>query len=528
MSPTIVVAEEIAPAGVEALAAHGTVVDAAGWDRHRLREALAGADALVVRSATQVDADLLAAGPNLQVVGRAGIGVDNIDLAAATAAGVMVVNAPAANIVSAAEHTLALLLAQARNVAVADASIRAGRWDRAKLKGVELNGKTLGIIGFGRIGKLVAGRAKAFGMDLITYDPYVAPESGRRLGVEVVGLDELFARSDFITVHLPKTKETAGLLGADAFGAMKDGARIVNTSRGGIIDEQALVDAVRAGKVGGAGLDVYDAEPLPDDSPLRGVPEIVLTPHLGASTTEAQDRAGIDVADAVVAALSGELVASAVNLDVGPPADLEVSEYLPLVERLGSLFVSLARGIPSQITLRVGGQLAEHPVGPLRLALLKGGLGRVSSEHVTYVNAGQLGDAQGVKVVTETSDDAREFVSLVEITGTLGERSPSVTGTVTGKGPTLVGIDDMEIELPLGRNMLVVRHADKPGAIGKVATFLGNVDVNIANMVVGRNRVAGEPALMGLDLDQPLTEAQVDELRAIDGIEKARFLQFGP
>lgn len=528
MPPIIVVAEEIAPAGMEALARHADVVDAAGLDRGSLIEALGSANALVVRSATQVDAELLAAAPDLQVVGRAGIGVDNIDLGAATAAGVMVVNAPAANIVSAAEHTLALLLAQARNVAVADASVRAGRWDRSKLKGVELNGKTLGIIGFGRIGKLVAARAKSFGMDLVAHDPYVTPESGRRLGVEVVGLDDLFARADFITVHLPKTKETAGLLGADAFAAMKDGVRIVNTSRGGIIDEQALADAVAAGKVGGAGLDVYDAEPLPGDSPLRGVPEVVLTPHLGASTAEAQDRAGIDVAEAVVAALSGELVSSAVNLDVGPPADLEVAEYLPLVERLASLFVSLARGIPAQITLRVGGDLSEHPTGPLRLALLKGALSRVSSEHVTYVNAGQLGDAQGVKVITETSDDAREFNSLVEITGTLGERSPSVTGTVTGKGPTLVGIDDMEIELPFGRNMLVVRHGDRPGAIGRVATFLGDHEVNIANMVVGRNRVAGEPALMGLDLDQPLTEAQVDELRGLDGIEKARFLQFGP
>lgn len=526
MPPIVVVAEEIAPAGIEALRRSCEVVDASSFDREALLACLDGADALVVRSATQVDAELLERAPSLQVVGRAGIGVDNIDLDAATAAGVMVVNAPAANIVSAAEHTMALLLAQARNVPRGDATMRQGLWERSRLKGVELNGKTLGIIGFGRIGKLVAARAKAFGMGLVAFDPYVPPESGRRLGVEVVELPELLARADFITIHLPKTDETASLIDADAFAMMRDGVRLVNTSRGGIIDEAALVDAVASGKVAGAGLDVYDHEPLPADSPLRDVPEVVLTPHLGASTTEAQDRAGIDVAEAVVAALSGELVSSAVNLDVGPPADLEVAEYLPLVERLATLFVSLARGTPSQITLRVGGELAEHPCGPLRLALLKGALGWVSSEHVTYVNAAQLAEARGVKVVTETSDDAREYLSIVEISGTLGERSPSVVGTMTGKGPTLVGIDDMAIELPFGRNMLVVRHADRPGAIGKVATFLGDRGVNIANMVVGRNRIAGEPALMGLDLDEPLTEAQVEELRAIPGIEKARFLQF--
>ncbi len=522
----VVVAEELAPAGLEALAAGGEVVNAAGFSRQALAEVLADADALVVRSATQVDAELLAAAPTLQVVGRAGIGVDNIDLAAATAAGVMVVNAPAANIVSAAEHTMALLLAQARNVAVADASMRAGRWDRAKLKGVELNGKTLGIIGFGRIGRLVAARAAGFGMELVAYDPYVSPDSGRRLGVEILTLDELFSRADFITVHLPKTDETAGLIGESAFAKMKDGVRIVNTSRGGIIDEEAIVEAVRAGKVGGAGLDVYEVEPLDESSLLREEPRIVLTPHLGASTAEAQDRAGIDVAEAVSAALGGELVSSAVNLDAGPPADLEVTEYLPLVERMAALFVSLARGLPSQITFRVGGELADHPLAPLRLALLKGALSGVTSEHITYVNAGAMAEAKGVRIVTETSEDAREFVSLVGISGTLGERSPSVTGTVTGKGETLVGIDDMEIELPFGANMLVLRHEDKPGAIGRAATFLGEQGINIANMVVGRNVVPGAPALMGFDLDQPLSESQVDALRAIPGIEKARFLQF--
>lgn len=524
----IVVAEPLSSAGIAVLERRHEVRELAGSDRQELLAALADACALVVRSATQVDAELLAAAPELRVVGRAGIGVDNIDLEAATRAGVMVVNAPASNIVSAAEHAFALLLAQARQIAPADASMRAGRWDRALFNGVELNGKTLGVIGFGRIGKLVASRAKAFGMDVVAYDPYIAPDSGRRIGAEIVALEDLYARSDFITIHLPKTKETTGLLGEAAFAAMREGVRLVNASRGGIVDEVALAASLATGKVAGAALDVFEVEPLPSDSPLLGLSQVVLTPHLGASTTEAQDRAGIDVAEAVVAALAGELVASAVNLDTGPPAGHEVSEYLPLVERLATLFVSLARGLPAQINLRVGGQLAEHHCGPLRLAVLKGALAHVSSEHVTYVNAAHLAEERGVKVVTETSDDAREYLSVVEVSGRLGERSPSVAGTVTPKGPTLVGIDDMAIELPFGSNMLVIRHEDKPGAIGRVATFLGDRGVNIANMVVGRNRVVGEPALMGLDLDQPLDADQVEDLKALPGVEKARFLRFGP
>lgn len=521
-----VVAEEIAPSGIAALAEIADVVDATGMTRDELLECLNDADALVVRSATTVDDALLASAPRLRVVGRAGIGVDNIDLGAATRRGVMVVNAPQANIVSAAEHTMALLLAQARNLNRADASLRQGRWDRSQLQGVELYGKTLGVIGLGRIGSLVARRASAFGMQLLAYDPYISPESARRLGTDIVPLDELFERSDFITIHLPRTPETAGLVGRDAFTKMKDGVRLVNASRGGIVDEAALVEAVRSGKVAGAGLDVFDREPLDSDSPLLAEPRIVLSPHLGASTSEAQDRAGMDVASAVVAALSGELVASAVNVDFGPPATPEVKAYLKTVEHLGKLFTSLARGLPDRITLRVSGELADHPVAPLRLALLKGALSHVSTEHVTYVNVAELADGRGVHVVTEQTSDAREFISTVQVRGTLGERSPAVTGTVTTKGATLVGLDEMEIELPFAANMLIIRQDDQPGVIGRVGTYLGDRNINIANMVVGRSTVTGQAALMGLDLDQPLTEDQLDEVRALGGVQKARFLQF--
>lgn len=521
-----VVAEEIAASGIAGLSGIAQVVDATGMSREELLACLADADALIVRSATQVDDALLEAAPKLRVVGRAGIGVDNIDLKSATRRGVMVVNAPQANIVSAAEHTMALLLAQARNINRGDASLREGRWDRSKLQGVELYGKTLGVVGLGRIGSLVAKRAAAFGMQLVAYDPYISAESARRLGVEVVPLDELLARCDFVTIHLPKTPETTGLFGADAFARMKPGVRIVNASRGGIIDEAALVDAVRSGAVGGAGLDVFDQEPLGPDSPLLGEPRIVLSPHLGASTTEAQDKAGTDVAAAVAAALSGELVASAVNVDFGPPATAEVTAYLPTVEYLGKLFTSLARGLPARITLRVAGELADHPTAPLKLALLKGALSHVSTEHVTYVNVAGLAEQRGVNVVTEQMSNAREFVSTVEVRGTLGERSPAVTATVTAKGPTLVGLDEMEIELPFGANMLIIRQDDQPGVIGRVGTYLGDHGINIANMVVGRSLITGQAALMGLDLDQPLDEGQLEEMRGLAGVQKARFLQF--
>lgn len=522
----VVVAEEISPSGIESLARVAEVVDMSGRSRDDLVSALVDADALVVRSATMVDETLLAAGPLLRVVGRAGIGVDNIDLVAATRRGVMVVNAPQANVVSAAEHTMALLLAEARNINRGDTSLREGRWERSRLQGVELHGKTLGIVGLGRIGTLVARRADAFGMDMIAHDPYISAESARRLGVEIVSFDELLTRADFITIHLPKTDETTGLIGAEAFSRMKDGVRIVNASRGGIIDEDALVEAVREGKVAGAGLDVFSHEPLTADSPLLTEPRIVLSPHLGASTSEAQDKAGLDVAAAVVAALSGELVASAVNVDFGPPASAEVTAYLATVEYLGKLFTSLARGLPETITLRVAGELADHQVSPLRLALLKGALSHVSSEHVTYVNVAELAAQRGVNVVTEQRSDAREFLSTVQVCGTLGDRSPSVTATVTTKGPTLVGLDEMEIELPFGANMLIIRQDDQPGVIGRVGTYLGDKAINIANMVVGRSLVTGQAALMGLDLDHPITEEQLDEIRRLQGVQKARFLRF--
>jgi D-3-phosphoglycerate dehydrogenase / 2-oxoglutarate reductase len=527
VKPRVVVAEPIADAGIRALAQDCEVDLAIGADRQDLMSRLAGAEGLVVRSATRVDRPMIEAGDRLRVIGRAGIGVDNIDLAAATERGVLVVNAPNANTVSAAEHTMALLLAQARNVPRAHVTLVSGRWDRKGFEGVELHGKTLGVIGLGKIGTLVAQRSLAFGMHLLAYDPYVSEDRARRLGVELVGIERLLAESDFITVHLPKTKDTEGLLGREGLARVKPGVRIVNTSRGGIIDEAALAEAILAGRVGGAALDVFEVEPL-TDSPLFDLPQVVLTPHLGASTAEAQDKAGIDVAEAVAAALRGELVLSAVNVDLGREVSEDVRAFLPLAERLGRAFVGLAQGLPTHLQVRAEGRIASQGLRPLQLAVLKGALQAVSTEPVSFVNAPSLAEQRGILLELESSEDSVEYISSLRVSGTIGDREVSLSGTVARKGPMLVEIMGHEVELPFSPHVLIIRNSDTPGVIGRVGTYLGDERVNIANMVVGRSRTTGEAAMMGLNLDQPLGEEQLDGLRRLEGILEARYLELGP
>lgn len=525
MRPKVVVAEAIAPAGIEALEANCEVVSGVGLEEGELQKLLTDAQALIVRSATQVDAAMIGAAPLLKVIGRAGIGVDNIDLTAATAAGIVVVNAPQANVISAAEHTMALLLGQARHVPRADAVLRSGVWDRKSYQGVELYGKTLGIIGLGRIGSLVAKRAQAFGMDVIAHDPYVGAERARQLEIELAdGLDTLYARADFITIHLPLTEETHGMINSETLVKMKPGVRIVNVSRGGIIDEAALAEAIRSGRVAGAALDVFSAEPI-TQSPLFELPQVVVTPHLGASTREAQDKAGIDVAEAVAGALRGELVLSAVNVDIGSEVADEVRRFLPLAEHLGRVFVGVARGLPDRLTVRIEGRLAEYPVHPLGLATLKGALSAVSSAAVSYVNAPALAERHGITVAEESSSESTEYVSLVRLRGTVGGREISLAGTIGRRAPMLVEMFEYELDLPLSQFMLIVRNADVPGLIGRVGTFLGAHDVNIANMVVGRSSVTGAAAMMGIDIDHPLSPEIVDSVRNLEGVEEAQFVQ---
>ena len=524
MRPVVVVAEQIAEAGVAALAEVAEVIDAVGATRDELRSHMTKAHGLVVRSATTVDEDLLSAAPNLLVVGRAGVGVDNIDLGAATAHGVLVVNAPHANIVSAAEHAMALLLAQARNVAAADASMRRGAWDRKTLVGVELQGKVLGVMGLGKIGTLVSQRASAFGMRIVAFDPYVTPQRARQLGVDLAETPgDLFSVADFITVHLPKTPETTGLIDADAFATMKDGVRIVNASRGGIIDEAALAEAIESGKVGGAGLDVYATEP-PEGSPLLDLPAAVLTPHLGASTEEAQIRAGTDVADAVAAALRGELVMSAVNVDLGREVADDIQPYLPLVEHLGRVLVALGIGVPDSASLEVCGRIAAFEARPLQLAALKGILTGSSDTPISYVNASTVAAERGILVAVETDENAGEYVSTVRLSGVVGDRNVSVAGTVGRRGPTLIEVRGLEIELPIHNHLLLIRNDDVPGVIGRVGSYIGDIGVNIDDMVVGRSVDTGEPAMMGIGINRGMTEDEVAGVRDLEGVTGAEYV----
>ena len=362
-------------------------------------------------------------------------------------------------------------------------------------------------------------------MRLIAHDPYVGVERARRLQVELADdLDRLYAEADFISLHLPLTRETEGMVDADSFARMQTGVRIVNTSRGGIIDEDALADAIRSGRVAGAALDVFANEPL-HESPLFSLSQVVLTPHLGASTREAQDKAGTDVAAAVAAALRGELVMSAVNVDIGTDVADEVRRFLSLAEHLGRVFVTLARGLPDHLTIRAEGRLAEYPVRPLRLAALKGALSGVSSHRVSYVNATTTAERRGIQLTDEASTEASGYVSLVRLTGVVGGREISLAGTIGRKAPMLAEVLGFEVELPLSQHMLIVRNADEPGMIGRVATHLGNENINIANMVVGRSPITGEAQMMGLDVDQPLDHQVVDGIRQLPGVEDAQYVQ---
>lgn len=525
MKSRIVIAETIAQAGIDRLAENFDVDVAAGVERQDLLTRLAEANGLIVRSATKVDQEMMDAAPNLQVIGRAGIGVDNIDLDAATARGVLVVNAPNANTISAAEQAMALLLAQARNTPRAHATLTSGVWDRKSFQGVELHGKTVGIIGLGKIGTLVSQRCAAFGMNVLAYDPFVSAERARQLGVEATDLDTLLGSSDFISIHLPKTPETENLIGGTNIAKLKPGVRIINTSRGGIVNEAELAQAIKDGLVGGAGLDVFATEPT-TDSPLFSLPTVVVTPHLGASTTEAQDKAGIDVAEAVGKALAGELVLSAVNVDFGPEVTDEVRDFLSIAEMLGQAFVGLAGGVSEGLTVRAEGRLATQPVRPLQLAVLKGILTSMSEIPVSFVNAPSIAEERGIHLELEASEGVVEYLSTLRVSGE-GPSGPfTIAGTVARKGPIFVEVAGHDVELLFSDHMLVVSNSDVPGVIGRVGTYLGKRGVNIDNMVVGQSKETEMAAMMGLNVDRVMTDEDMVGLRALDGIETATQLNF--
>jgi D-3-phosphoglycerate dehydrogenase len=515
--PVVLIAEELSPATIEALGPDFEVRNVDGADRAALLPAIADVDAILIRSATKVDAEALAAAKNLKVVARAGVGLDNVDVDAATQAGVMVVNAPTSNIVSAAELAVALLLASARNVSPAHAGLREGQWKRSKYSGVELADKTVGIVGLGRIGLLVAQRLSAFGVELIAYDPFVQPARAAQLGVRMVELDELLASSDFITVHLPKNKDTLGLIGAQALTKVKPTVHIINAARGGIVDEQALFDALSEGRVAGAGLDVYATEPC-TDSPLFGLDNVVATPHLGASTDEAQEKAGVAVAKSVRQALAGELVPDAVNVQ-GGTIDEEVRPLIEIAERLGCIASSMTPSPIAAVGVEVLGEAAAYDVRVLQLSALKGVFSTLVEDPVSYVNAPVLAADRGVETTLTTEVESPEHRTLIRIKlATTDGQSVIVAGTVTGPRGTekLVEINGFEVDVPISAHMAFYTYADKPGIVGVVGQILGDSAVNIAGMQVSRTKAGGE-ALIALTVDSMIPEAAIEQIAGMIG-----------
>lgn len=512
--PVVLIAEELSPATVDALGPDFDVRTVDGTDRSALLEELATAHAILVRSATKVDAEAIAAAKQLKVIARAGVGLDNVDIKAATAAGIMVVNAPTSNIISAAELTVGHILSLARHIPAAHGALAQGQWKRSKYTGVELYEKTIGIIGLGRIGALIAARMQAFGTNVIAYDPYITSARAQQLGVQPVSLDELLEQSDFITIHMPKTPETTGMISAPQLARMKKTAFIVNVARGGLIDEADLADALRSGTIAGAAVDVFVSEP-PTDSPLLGLENIIVTPHLGASTDEAQEKAGVSVARSVRLALSGELVPDAVNV-AGGVIDPYVRPGIPLMEKLGQVFSGLAQHSPlTSVDVEVRGELVEFDVSVLKLAALKGIFTNVVSETVSYVNAPLLAEQRGIDVRLITNPESAEYRNVITLRGALADGSQvSVSGTLTGTKQIekIVEINGYDVEVPFAKNMIVMLYTDRPGIVAVYGREFGDANINIAGMQIARH-VAGGTALSVLTVDSPVPAGLLASVR---------------
>ena len=517
----VLVREEIAEAGIRLLRERGFEVDVDGDSD--LAETIGRYDAIIVRSATKVTADLIARANNLKVIGRAGVGIDNVDVEAATRRGIVVANAPESTVISAAEHTIGLLVALTRNIPQAHAALKQGRWERKTYGGVELADKTLGVLGFGRIGQQVARRAAGLGMRVVAYDPFVSPDRFRELGVErVQTAEDVYAASDFLTLHLPLTDETRKSIDAGAFAKMRDGVRIVNAARGDLVNEDDLLEALKSGKVGGAALDVFSTEPY--SGPLLELDNVVATPHLTASTEEAQDRAGLIIAEQVAAALDGGLVTNAVNIPVIGAEDLEVlGAYIPLAAKLGRLAMELAEGHVEELRLTYFGALAQYDTRLLTVAALNGAFQGRSDQPVNYVNAPMIAAERGVEVREERSLSARDYTNLVRVEAVSDGQALRVAGTTMGNDDRhwLVSALGFELDMELAPLLVVFRYDDVPGVIGKVGTLFGKAGVNIANMTVSRTRQGGQ-ALMTLSIDSPAPPELVKQIHS--EFDDARFI----
>jgi len=516
----ILVADPLHGAGLEILRQSGSEVHLlSAEERSGLGEMIGGFDALIVRSMTQVDAELLRQGTNLKVVGRAGIGVDNVDVATATELGILVVNAPTANLISATEHTFALLLALARNVPAAHQSLLAGEWERKRFMGIELNGKTLGLIGLGRIGQNVAYRAKAFGMKVLAFDPFLDASAARRLDVELSELDALLKRSDIVSVHTPLTEQTRGLLDAASIARMKSGALLVNSARGGILDEDAALQALESGHLGGLALDVFEQEP-PVGSELLNHPRVVATPHIGAQTREAQERVATETARMVLGALEGSLELTAVNLPFSPTGG-RAQHFVALAEQLGSLCTSLLGASVLEVKVELWGMDEDIRV-PLTIAALKGALSPFLGEAVNFVNAEKIAESRGIEVVRSVYHSSGEYPELVGVTLSGENGSVEVAGTVFGDSdPRVVRLEGYRLEFRAKGRLLVLRNSDVPGVVGTLGTFLGEAGINIAEIHLARKTGGGE-ALAVLRLDQAPPEATVAALEALPEVSRVQ------
>ena len=522
----VLVAEPVAQEGVELLRARHEVDERPGLSRDELCAILPDYDALVVRSQVQVDAELIAAAPRLMVIGRAGVGVDNVDLEAATRAGIVVVNAPTGNTIAAAEHTLALLYGIARRTAAADASVRRGEWQRAQFTGLELRGRTLGIVGLGKIGQAIAVRARAMEMTVLGVDPFISAEAAANHGVELVEFDTMLARADVVTVHVPLTRATRGLIGREAIAKLRPGAIVLNVARGGVVDEVALAEALQSGHLAGAGIDVFEHEP-PTGSPLLDAPNTLLTPHLGASTAEAQILVSEEVAAQVLDVLDGRSARYAVNAPLLTPETARaIAPYLPLAEILGRFFVQFSRGGVRSLTLEIAGELADHDGTPLTAAVLRGLLETSTTERVNLVNAGALAKARGITVIEHKTPDAGAFAALLTLSGETGRGTTVVAGTVAAGEPRITRLDDYRLDMAPADSMLITRHMDRPGTVGRVGIMLGEADINISAMHLARTRPR-EDAFMILALDDDVPEAVSEAIRQQEAVRDLWTIRLG-
>ncbi len=523
VAPTVrvLICEPISDGGIALLRERFDVDLGLDWSADDLLQKIGEYDAIIVRSATKVRGELLAAATGLKVIGRAGTGVDNIDVAEATRRGIIVCNAPGSNSLSAAEHAVALLMSQARNIPQAHGALLEGRWDRKKYGGIEVTGKTLGILGFGRIGQLVAERAKGIGMNVVAFDPFAGDSRFRELGVERVATPEgVYSVSDFVSLHLASTPETRGFVGAEAFAAMKPTARLINAARGDVVDQDALVEAVSAGEIAGAAVDVFPEEPT-TESPLFGLPGVIVTPHLGASTEEAQDRAGVVVAEQVAAALTGGVVTGAVNIPAVSSEALEVlGPFLPLARQMGQLLARVGDGAPSALSINYEGALAGSDTRLLTNAVLAGLLHGNVDEPVNMVNAPALAEARGIEWTETSSSKARDYTNRLELSA--GEVSLAGTTVGTTSRPRLVSAFGQEIEIELARYVGIFRYLDVPGMIGRVGSILGAASINIASMAVSRSQQAGH-AVMAVTVDSAVPDEVADQIGAIDGFDRVWF-----